>query len=78
MEDFSESDLKEYLTSEQVIQFHDERFLASGYTGINVEAKKSFDDSGNQIWEVTVIVGDEDGTYVRDSIALQRYEKEKS
>ena len=58
IENLSESDLKEYLKSEHVIEFKDEEFRSSGFTGINVDARKRLDDSGNEIWEVTVIVGD--------------------
>lgn len=67
MEDMSPSDLKEYLKSEHSLEFLDETFHSCGYKGDNIEAKKSIDASGNKIWEVTIIVGDDDGTYIREN-----------
>jgi hypothetical protein len=32
------------------------------------------DGSGNEMWEITVIVGDEDGTYVHYSMSMRKYE----
>lgn len=75
IESMTANDLKEYLISEHVIKFHDTEFQSSGYTGINIDAKKKLDASGNELWEVTVIVGDEDGTYILDYNTLRKYPK---
>lgn len=75
IEDLSSQDLKEYLKSEHPIEFDDEAFLSSGYTGTNISAKRMLDASGNEIWDVTIIVGDEDGTFIRGGARLRRYEK---
>jgi hypothetical protein len=75
---FTASDLKQYLTSEHVIAFDDEKFHACGFTGINVDAWKTVDSSGNELWAATVIVGDEDGTYIHDSVRTKRYRNEVS
>jgi len=71
IEDYSSSDLKEYLQS--VIEFKDEEFTHSGFQRANVDARKRLDASGNEMWEVTVIVGDEDRTYIGHSPALHMY-----
>ena len=76
IEYYSPSDLKKYLVSENVIEFDDEKYLASGFTGINVSARKVADDSGNDIWEVTIIVDDDDGPYVHNKILICGYRKE--
>ena len=55
--------------------FHDEKFHSAGFGGCNVEGKKVMDDSGNEMWSITVIVGDEDGSYAGNVIPLVRYDK---
>jgi hypothetical protein len=75
IENYSNSDLKEYLTSEHVIEFKDEEFALSGFRGINVDGRKRLDASSNEMWEVTVIVGDEDCTYIDRSPRLQTYKR---
>lgn len=57
--------------SSRPISFNEEK----KYDGINVEAKISKDASGHDIWEVTVMVGDEDGTFVNDSVRMKRFVK---
>ena len=44
-----------------------------------MEGRKFIDPYGNEMWSITVIVGDEDGTYVDekatyDSVSLKGYE----
>jgi hypothetical protein len=75
IESFSDGDLRAYLETEHSIDFQDEKFVSSGFEGINIDASKAFDASGNEIWEVTIIVGDEDGTYMRNGVVLKRYKK---
>ena len=65
IENFSPADLKEYLKSNEVIEFDDRLYLNSGFgDSINLSSQEKTDTSGNPIWEITIIVGDEDGTYV--------------
>jgi hypothetical protein len=71
IEDYSSNDLKEYLQS--VIEFKDEEYTSSGFRGINADARKRFDASGNGMWEVVIIAGDEDRTYIGHSPRLQPY-----
>lgn len=78
IEHFSQTDLKEYLNVEQVIKFDDQKFLSSGFSGVNISSKKTLDASKNEIWEVTIIVGDEDGSYIHNSITMQGYNKKES
>ena len=75
LEEATNQDLKQLMISEQIAVFHDEEFNSSGYGGCNVEAKKEVDDSGNEMWSITVIVGDEDGTYASNVNPLVRYDK---
>ena len=89
VENFSPADLKEYLKSNEVIEFDDRLYLNSGFgDSINLSSQEKTDTSGNPIFEATVIVGDEDGTYVHFPIRwgvknkndwqLKEYEKEAS
>ncbi len=73
IENMTNKDLKEYLKSEHAVEFLDDKYAASGFTGINVDSRKKVDASDREIWEVTVTVGDEDGTYIKRSVSLQRY-----
>jgi len=57
--------MKEYLISEGVIEFNDEFFNKMGFEGINVSARIEKDENGNRFWVVTIIVGDDDGFYIR-------------
>ena len=73
LENARDENLKNLLVSEGLIVFDDEKFLSSGFSGCNVSATKKVDASDNQIWEITIIVGDEDGTYIKDHFPLKRY-----
>lgn len=66
--------LKALLVAEGLIAFDDDKFHAAGYSGINADSHRYVDPSGNDMWVVTVLVGDdEDGTFVRDSFPLEKY-----
>jgi hypothetical protein len=73
LENLTPLEIKELLVSENVIEFDDEEYRACGYTGINVEAKVKKDASGHDMWEATVIVGDEDGSFVNDNVRMKRF-----
>lgn len=67
MENYTNQELKEYLIDEGVIEFDDEFFHQMGFEGINCSVGIRTDKHGNNFWEVTIIIGDEDGIYARDS-----------
>ena len=73
IENYSAEDFKKLVVSEGLISFDDENFLSSGYSGDNVEAKKVTDASGNEMWSITVIIGDDDGTYADNLFKMKRY-----
>ena len=74
IENASTAYLREMLISEGLINFNDQKFREGfGHDGLNLGAKKFVDDSNNEMWSLTVIVGDEDGTYVQDHFPLQKY-----
>ena len=73
IEDHSSENLKEILVSEGLVSFDDEKFLSSGFSSINVSPNKITDASGSELWEIVVIVGDEDGTYVKSHVPLKKY-----
>jgi len=66
IEDYSPNRLKDYLVSEGVIEFYDDKFHKWGYQGGNLSCRKSIDKNDNEFWECTVIIGDEDALYARD------------
>ena len=74
IEDNNAEELKTMLISEGLIDFDDKTFLSSGYSGTNVEIKKITDPSGNELLMITVIVSDEDGTYVYPKVSMNEYE----
>ena len=76
IEEATNDEFKSLLISEGLIDFEDEKFLSSGFSGLNVSGRKRIDPSGNEMWDITVIVGDEDGTYVHDHVPLRRYESD--
>ena len=73
IENHSPEDLKELLVSEGLVIFDDEKFLSSGFSGINLSSNTITDASGTDLWEIVVIVGDEDDTYVKSHVALKKY-----
>ena len=74
LEDATEEELKEYLISKGLVEFDDEKYeKVGGYTGINLSARKIKDPDHNEFWELTITVGDEDGTYLKDSVRLNGY-----
>jgi guanosine-3',5'-bis(diphosphate) 3'-pyrophosphohydrolase len=78
IEDLNDAELKSLLVSEGLIIFDDEKYLSSGYSGINVDTNKITDDSGNEMWRITVIFSDEAGTtYVRNHFPLENAGKSK-
>lgn len=74
IEDATNEMLKAFLVGEHLIEFDDAKFHSSGFSGCNVDSRKIMDGSGNEMWEITVIVGDEDGTYVHYSMSMRKYE----
>jgi hypothetical protein len=75
IKDFSTIDLKQYLKSVHKIEFDDDNFQVGGYAGTNISAKRMLDASGNPIWEVTIVFGDEKKTYIRYGPKLQGYKR---
>ena len=63
--------------NEGFVEFFDDRYTTAGFGGgCNVSGEKMTDDAGNEMWEISIIVGDEDGTYATNSnISLRRYER---
>jgi len=76
IEEATKEELKNLLISEGLINFADDKFLSSGFSGINTDGNKRIDPSSNEMWHITVIVGDEDGSYVYDHVPLKRYESD--
>ena len=75
IENLTNEGLKELLEREQIVDFYDEKFRFGGFTGCNVDAKKVIDASENEMWSITIIIGDEDGTYANNVVPLLRYNK---
>ena len=73
IEDATKQVLKDLLIAEGLIEFDDDKYLNSGFDGVNLTAKKYRDASDNEMWSLTIPVGDEDGTYIRTNIPLQKY-----
>ena len=65
MESLSDADFAALLEAEDLLRFTgDRRYVASG----------AFTDAaGNAMWSVNVVVGDEDGTFIVDKVALRAY-----
>ena len=74
LENATVEELKKILIAEGLVEFDDEKFQFSGYDGINLSVNKRVDDSKTPIFEMTVIVGDEDGTYIKNGVKLRKYE----
>lgn len=68
--------LKGMLVAEGIIDFHDDKFHRSSHSGINLDVKEGSDDAGNEMWIMTVIVGDEDSeeTFISDHVEMKRFE----
>jgi hypothetical protein len=65
LEEESNESLKELLVREGLVAFESaEQFVV---------ARPCRDASGNDLWSVNIVVGDEDSTFVRDNIPLRRY-----
>ena len=73
IENATNEDLKLLLESEGLVTFDDDAFNSSGFGKTNVSSTKKLDASDNKVWEITVIVGDEDGTYIKKNIPLKGY-----
>jgi hypothetical protein len=48
IEGATENDLKDMLVSDGIVDFDDDKFIAYGYSGLNVQAEKMMDASGNR------------------------------
>lgn len=66
-------ELKDLLIRGGVIEFDDDKFFQSGFNGINLTAKKFHDISHNEMWSLTIILGDDDGTYIRTNVKFQKH-----
>jgi len=75
IENLTNEELRELLVQEQLTTFYDDKFRFGGYGGCNVDGNKEMDASGNEMWSITVIVGDEDGTYAGNLTPLAGYDK---
>lgn len=75
IKNYSAADLKKYLNSVHDIEFDDESFQSGSYAGTNISAKKMKDASGNPIWEVTIVSGDERTKYIRFGPKLEGYKE---
>jgi hypothetical protein len=63
LEGLDEEALKQLLIKERIVSFRDEapqHFVALPMT----------DDAGNDMWSANVVVGDEDGTFLADSVPV--------
>jgi hypothetical protein len=76
LEDADPETLRDMLVSERLIDFHDDRFHSSGHSGINLDVKEGTDDAGNEMWIMTVIVGDEDSeeAFISEHINMKGFE----
>lgn len=72
IEDYSAKQLKELLISEGIVTYDDDLYHRSGFNGENLEAEIKEDASGNPMWKL-IIIGDEDGTYVKTFFKGNRY-----
>ena len=74
IENASKQELKDLLIAEDLIEFDDRKYLNSGFGGgINLTAKKFKDASDNEMWSLTIIVGDDDGSYIHTKVPFQKY-----
>ena len=67
LENATDDDLAALLSDEALVRFRDEERFAEG--------RLMKDDSGRDIWEVTVALGDDEATYVDASFPLAPYPK---
>jgi hypothetical protein len=59
--------LGRFLVKEGLLEFRgSEKYVA---------ASKIFDDSGNEMWAINVVVGDEDKTYIKDHHQLHKWNR---
>ena len=65
LETLSDADFAALLEAEGLLRFTGEkRYVAAG---------PLIDSSGNEMWSVNVVVGDDEGTFLVDQLQLQRY-----
>jgi hypothetical protein len=65
LENSTKDDFKRLLVSENLINFK---------PGPNyLEARKIIDDSGNEMWSINVVVGDDENTFVEGGVKLNPY-----
>jgi hypothetical protein len=67
LEAASQEELADLLVREGLVQF------ASGQR--YVDSSKWLDDAGNEMWSINVVVGDEDSTFVSNSVSLYPYNR---
>lgn len=67
LENYSDKDFKNLLEKEGLVKF------APGEA--HVSAMPVTDASGNDMWSVNIVVGDEEETYVLDSVVVRPYER---
>jgi hypothetical protein len=64
LESFNTASLRSYLEKEQMVKFLREDAVFIG-------ANRIMDDASVEVWSVTVVVGDEDGTFIEDGTHLK-------
>ncbi len=65
LENLTKEDFEKLLAAENLVRFKPgERYLAF---------KKRLDPSGNELWSVNVVVGDDEETFVEDTILFKAY-----
>jgi len=67
--EFHQDAIRQFVQNEGLVSFADN--ADQKYCS----AMKFTDDAGNQLWSVNVVVGDEDNTYITNSISIFPYSK---
>lgn len=66
IESITAEEMKQLLILNNLIVFDDDKFEESYHSRLNCNVRPTIDKSGNSFWAATIIVGDEDGTFVRE------------
>ncbi len=69
MDEMDEDAVQEFVQEEGLVSFADN--AGPKYCSV----AKFADDAGNQLWSVNIVVGDEDQTYISDSIPIFPFSK---
>jgi hypothetical protein len=68
LEDFDRDRLHQFLEHERLVRFISDKRFAGGRLGT--------DASGNSIWEVNIVIGDEEELYAESDVRLSPYRRE--